>query len=192
MDKLPVFAISPKYNTLDFPNGMTLENKIDVFADRIDGWQIGIAKKIIQHEIQHSGFALLHIVISYFEMIGKYLSGYVGDRGSRSNFKKGVKATFPEIGPEEEVFLNSLYQSVRNGLYHLGMTKINVMLRCDIPGSIGFNSERKILVLSPDRLVEDLDIRFRNYVTELRNPENKEMRKNFESRFDYDNSEASL
>jgi hypothetical protein len=64
MEKLPVFAISPKYTTLDFPNGMTLENKIDVFADRIAGWQIGIAKKIIQHEIQHSGFALLQIVFS--------------------------------------------------------------------------------------------------------------------------------
>jgi len=76
MNKTPVFAISPKYTTLDFPNGMTIENKIDIFADRINGWQIGIAQKIIQHQIQHSGFALLHIVFSYFEMIGKYLSGF--------------------------------------------------------------------------------------------------------------------
>ncbi len=188
MDKLPVFAISPKYNTLDFPNGMTLENKIEVFADRINGWQIGIAKKIIQHEIQHSGFALLHIVFSYFEMIRKYLSGYVGDGGSRSNFKIGVKATFPEIGLEEVKFLNALFESVRCGLYHLGMTKINVMLRCDIPGSIGFNSERNILVICPDYLVEDLDIRFHKYVADLRNPKNIELRKNFESRFDKDNS----
>ena len=184
MNKTPVFAISPKYTTLDFPNGMTIENKIDIFADRINGWQIGIAQKIIQHQIQHSGFALLHIVFSYFEMIGKYLSGYIGDRGSRSNFKIGVKATFTEIGPEEEILLNTLYLSVRNGLYHLGMTKINVMLRCDIPGSIGFNSEKNILAICPDRLVEDLDIKFRNYVSELRNPKNIDLRKNFELRFD--------
>ena len=115
-------------------------------------------------------------------MIGKYLSGYVGDGGSRSNFKKGVKATFPEVGAEEEIFLNTLYKSVRSGLYHIGMTKINVMLRCDMPGSIGFNSERKILVICPDRLVKDLDIRFHNYVTELRDPKNLELRKNFESK----------
>jgi hypothetical protein len=187
MDKLPVYAISPKFTTLDFPNGMTLENKIDVFADRIDGWQIGIAKKIIQHEIQHSDFALLHIIFSYFEMIGKYMSGYIGDRGSRSNFKLGVKDTFPEIGPEEEKFLNTLFESVRCGLYHLGKTKKNVMLRCDIPGSIGFNSERNILVICANHLVEDLDISFNKYVTKLRNPKNIKLRNNFELRFDHDN-----
>lgn len=192
MDKTLVFAISPHYTTLDFPNGLTLENKIDIFVDRISGWQIGIAKKIIQHEIQHSGFALLHIVFSYFEMIGKYSSGYVGDHESGSNFKKGVRITFPEIGVEEEVFLNTLYKSVRNGLYHVGMTKINVALRCDIPGSIGFNSETKLLVICPDRLVDDLDIRFRDFVTTLRDPSNTELRRNFDSRFDYDNSEESL
>jgi hypothetical protein len=192
MSEIPVFAISPKYTTRDFPNGMTLDDKIEVFADRIDGWQIGIAKKIIQHEIQHSGFALMHIVFSYFEMLGKYLSGYKGDNDSKVNFKKGVKATFPEIGSEEEIFLNTLYRSVRSGLYHLGMTKINVMLRCDIPGSIGFNAERKLLIICPDHLVMDLDLRFHHYIAELRNPENAQLRKNFETRFDYDNSEASL
>ena len=192
MSNPPVFAISPRFTTLDFPNGMTLENKIDVFADRIEGWQIGIAKQIIQLKIQHSGFALLHIVFSYFEMLGKYLSGYIGNYESKTNFHKGVKATFPEIGAEAEDFLDTLYQSVRNGLYHLGMTKINVMLRCDIPASILFNSEAKILMICPDGLVSDLEIRFRDYVTELRDPTKIKLRKNFEARFDYDNSEASL
>lgn len=195
MDKQPVFAISPKYTTLDFPNfpnEMTLENKIDVFADRIIGWQIGIAKEIIQHEIKHSDFALLQIVFSYFEMIGKYLSGYVGDHGSSFYFKKGVKATFSEIGPEEEIFLNTLYKSVRNGLYHIGLTKTNVILKCDIPGSIGFNSENNILIICAAHLVEDLYIRFHDYVSELRNPKNIELRKNFESRFYYDNSGPNL
>jgi hypothetical protein len=192
MSQAPVFAISPKYTTADFPNGMTLDDKINVFVDRIDGWQIGIAKKIIQHEIRHSGFALLQIVFSYFEMMGKYLAGYIGAWESKSHFKKGVKATFPGIGAEEEAFLEALYASVRNGLYHLGMTKINVMLRCDIPGSIGFGAEHTILFICPEHLVTDLDVRFQDYVAELRNPKNEELRKNFEARFDYDNSEASL
>lgn len=192
MSNPPVFAISPKYTTLDFPNGMTLENKIDVFVDRIEGWQIGIAKQIIQHEIQNSGFAILHIIFSYFEMLGKYLPGYIGDNKSKANFKRGVKATFPEIGTEEEDFLNTLYKSVRNGLYHLGMTKINTMLSCGIPTSIGFNPEKKLLVICPDLLVKDLDIRFHDYIAELRNPNKMELRKNFETRFDFDNSDASL
>jgi len=192
MSDLPVFAISPKHTTLDFPDGWTLENKIDVFAARIEGWQIGIAKEIISKEIPHRGFALLHIVFSYFEMIGKYLHGYVGNDQSGFYFRKGVRATFPEVSPDEETFLKTLYSSVRNGLYHLGMTKINVMLRDDIPGSLGFNAERKILAICPDRLVEDLGIRFHDYITELQNPKNTQLRENFEKRFDYDNSETSL
>lgn len=192
MNQPLVFAISPHYTTLDFPNGLTLENKIDVFVDRISGWQIGIAKEIIQHEIQHSGFALLHIVLSYFEMIGKYSSGYIGNGASRTNFKKGMRLTFPEIGAEEEAFLNTLYASVRSGLYHIGMTKINVALRCDIPGSIGFNPEKNLLVICPERLIEDLDIRFRDFAAKLRDPQNEELRRNFDLRFDYDNTEECL
>lgn len=192
MSNPPVFTLSPKHTTLDFQNGWTLENKIDVFTARIEGWQIGIAKEIIKKEIPHRGFALLHIVFSYFEMLGKYLNGYVGDKQSGFYFRKGVKATFPEISSDEELFLKILYSSVRNGLYHLGMTKINVMLKDDIPGSIGFNSERKILAISPDRLVEDLDIRFHDYITELKDSKNVQLRENFEKRFDYDNSEMSL
>jgi hypothetical protein len=192
MRQPPVFAISPHYTTLDFPNGMTLENKIDVFADRIDGWQIGIAKKILQHEIKDSDFALMQIVLCYFEMLGKYLAGYLHNDRSTAHFKKGLKASFPEIGDDEEAFLDTFYDSVRNGLYHVGMTKINVMLNCDGPGSIGYNAERRLLVICPARLVEDIDIRFRAYLAELRNPSNTSLRRNFEARFEFDNSEASL
>jgi hypothetical protein len=193
MAKPQVFAISPIHTTLDFPNEWTLEDKIDIFIARIDGWQIGVAKEIIKHRIPHCDFALLHIVFSYFEMIGKYIYGYVGDNESKTFFNKGVKATFPEIGDKEEILLNLLYKSVRNGLYHLGMTKINVMLSCELfPGSIAYIPERKILALCPSRLVEDLDIRFHEYAAKLRDQNNIELRKNFEKRFDYDNSEVSL
>jgi len=182
----PIFAISPNYNNLDFPNGMTIEDKINVFADRLDGWQIGIAKKIIQHEIQHSDFALLHIVFSYFEMIGKYKSGYTGKCRSRINFKIGVRDTYPDIGKEEEGFLDNLYESVRNGLYHFGITNKNVVLRCDFAGSIRFNRVSKILEICASHLVNDLDIRSNKYILDLRDPQNKEIRKNFELRFDHE------
>ncbi len=191
MNNLPIFAISPKHTTLDFPDGWTLENKIDVFVARIEGWQIGIAKEIISKEIPHRGFALLHIIFSYFEMIGKYINGYTGNDKSGLYFRKGVMATFPEIPEDQGEFLSTLYSSVRNGLYHLGMTKINVMLRDDIPGSIGYNPKGGVAI-SPDRLVEDLEIRFHDYITELRNPEKVQLGGNFEKRFDFDNSEASL
>jgi hypothetical protein len=188
MEKQRVYAISPHFTTTDFPGKLTLDNKIDIFVDRISGWQIGIAKEIIKHNIQHSGYAVLQIIMSYFETIGKYSSGYIGDHGSKVNFKIGMKRTFPEIGAEEEEFLNSFYEDVRNGLYHVGLTKTNVVLICDIPGSIGFHQERKQLAICPERLVEDIDIRFTVFSADLRDPKNEELRKNFELRFNYDNS----
>jgi len=188
MEKLPAYAISPHFTTTDFPGKLTLDNKIDIFVDRVSGWQIGIATEIIKHNIQHSGFAVLQIIMSYFETIGKYSSGYIGDHGSKVNFKIGMKRTFPEIGAEEEEFLNSFYEDVRNGLYHIGLTKTNVGLFCDIPGSIGFNQKENKLVICPERLVEDIDIRFRSFTEDLRDPKNEALRKNFELRFDYDNS----
>ena len=195
MAELPVFALSPKYSTRDFPdfpNGMTLENKIDVFEDRIYGWQIGVAKKIIRHDISHAGLALLQIVVCYFEMLGIYVAGYIGDRRSPANFKKGFKATFPEIGDEEEEFVNTFYDSIRNGLYHVGLPKAGVILHCGNHGSVGFLPGTRNLVVCPDALVDDIDIKFRQYVTDLRNPEKTELRRHFESRFDHDNSEVSL
>lgn len=188
MNNKPIFAISPKHTTLDFQDHWTLEDKIEVFIARIEGWQIGIAQEIIQKDIAHRGFALLLIVFSYFEMIGKYLAGYIGDDKSSFYFRKGVKATFPEIGAEAEAFLTVLYKSVRNGLYHLGMTKINVQLRDDIPSSIAFHPGMEQVAICPDRLVNDLAIRFRDYATELQDPRNENIRRNFEVRFDYDNS----
>jgi len=187
MSNSPVFAISPIHTTLDFPDGWTIENKIDIFTARIEGWQIGIAKEMIRNRIPHRGFALLHIVFSYFEMIGKYIDGYIGNDKSKYYFGKGIQATFG-VSPNEEALFKLLYSSVRNGLYHIGMTKINVMLRDDIPGSIGYNPDRNILAICPDRLVEDLDIRFHDYTKELKNPHNDKLRKNFEKRFDYDNA----
>jgi hypothetical protein len=190
MDNKRVFAISPKYTTLDFPNGLTIDNKIDIFADRVAGWQIGIAKEIIKNKIQHSGFALLSIVFSYFEMVGKYLSGYDGEYESRKHFKVGMKYSFPDFGPEEEVFYNTLYSSVRSGLYHIGLTKGNVMLIGNIPGSIGFSSEKNQIVIWPELLVQDIDKSFNKYIEELRDPKNEIRRKNFEVRFDSDNKEG--
>jgi hypothetical protein len=187
-----VFSISPKHTTLDFPDGWTLEDKIEVFSARIEGWQIGIAKEIVKKGIPNRGFALLHIVFSYFEMIGKYRFGYLGDDKSRYYFRKGLVATLYTLTPEQEKFMNTLYASVRSGLYHLGMTKTNVVLIDNIPGSIGFNSKNNNIAIWPDRLVDDLDIRFHDYIAELQNPDNIELRTNFEKRFDYDNSETSL
>ena len=77
------YSISPLHTTDRFTERFSLDDKIDVFVARIEGWQLGVAQALIENKVQHRGFALLHIVISMFEMIGKYRAGFTGKGKSR-------------------------------------------------------------------------------------------------------------
>lgn len=180
-------AISPIHTSGMFPNGYSLEDKIEVFIARVRGWQIQPALDLRENNVPHRGFAQLLIISSYFEMIGKYRAGYIGFDHSRHFFKEGLIYTFPDIPFDSEVLITKFYQGVRNGLYHAGMTMPNVYIVDDIPGSFGFQEESHALMISPDRFIDDISIRFDNFAHELRNHKNDELRNNFEIRFDSDN-----
>lgn len=182
------FAISPKHRLEEFPDGLTLDDKIQVFIARVRGWQIQPALDMAKRKIPHRGFAQLLIVVSYFEMVGKYRSGYVGEGQSKRYFKEGLIFTFSDIPIGEEELLDEFYRGIRNGLYHVGMTRPNVILHDGIPGSFAFNESLGALVISPDRFVEDISIRFEAFAAELSDPSNAELRANFEKRFDSENT----
>ena len=185
------FAISPKHNQEEFPTGLTLDDKVEVFVARVEGWLLGPAVEMIRRGIGYRAFALLAMVISYFEMIAKYSEGYIGERQSATYFKKGLRLVFPKISlPDEEGLLNALYNRVRNGLYHVGMTKPRVLLvdANAVPGSIGYQPDLDLVAIAPDTLVDDLRIHFASFASELRNTQNRTLRASFEARFDADNA----
>ena len=182
------FAISPDHKAEDFEGELTLDQKIEIFISRVKGWQIKPAFDMKESKIKHRGFAQLLIVTSYFEMIGKYRDGYIGEGDSAKYFKEGLVYTFKELSEDEEDVLNAFYKGVRNGLYHVGMTSPNVIIYDDIPKSFGYNEESGAIAISPDRFIQDIAIRFEDFVKELTNKDNEDLRKNFEARFDDDNS----
>jgi hypothetical protein len=184
--------ISPKHKYEDFKHGWTLNDKIEVFIARVEGWQLGVAKEMIDKGISNRAFALLHIIMSYFETIAKYRDGFVGIGRSKIYFKKGVGEVFPDIEPEAENLLNSLYASVRSGLYHIGRTGSNVILNDGTPRSIGYNSEHDFIMINPEMLVDDILFHFKRYSAELRNSNNAEFRENFERKFDSDDSNPKI
>jgi hypothetical protein len=181
------YSISPIHTTDDFKGHWTLADKIEVFVARVEGWHLGVAKEIIKRDIPSRDLARLHIVTSFFEMISYYTSGIVRERKSKEHFQRGVRLIFPEIKPEAKAFLDSLYKYVRNGLYHIGRPAPNVIIAKDLPVSVGYNSQDDLIMVNPDQLVEDVLIAFAAYARDLRNPENKQLRSNFEKRFDSDN-----
>lgn len=182
-------AISPNHTSEDFPNGMILENKIDVFASRIYGWQLNIARELIERPIPHSDYAKLHIVISSVEMLGKYLEGYIDRYESRVHFVRGMQYIYGNLSHAQEEFAEEIYTHIRNGLYHVGTTGTNVFLdnHADFGGAFTYFDRPGHIVVSPNKFVEDLYTAFTRYIDSLRHERNGDLRRNFEARFDYDN-----
>ena len=185
------WQVTPKRKMSELKLPLSLEQKIDIFFERTDGWQLGIADKIINGVIidksgkfigsSESAYAVLNIVFSFFETIAKYQDGYVG-KESKRYFKKGVISVFPEICNHPAEFLDMLYGYARCGLYHGGFPNTRVFVRTDIPKPLGFT--KKLVYINPQRLILDLRDYLKSYVEKLRDARNTEARKNFEKRFD--------
>lgn len=190
-------AISPKHKVGDFSTRqeLSVSEKVEVFIARVEGWQLGVAREMIERDVPERGFALLHIVMSYFEMIAKYRAGYTARRKSEFYFRKGVRAVFPQNTkwPKRvsNKLLKFLYSNVRCGLYHLSLPRFNVLLVSDkvLDTSIRFyRKDPGTVFINPDQLVRDLQDHFAEYAMKLRDPTNKQIRKNFKARFDVDTS----
>ena len=167
---------------------LSLNEKIEFFVNRTVRLQIQPAIDMQSRNIPNRGFAQLLIVLSIFEMIGKYRAGFVGEGNSAKYFKQGLRWTFQEISDAEVALLNTFYKSVRCGLYHAGMTRPNVFLVSGRQGSFGFVAAANILAIDPDLFVDDVRIRFDAYANEFRDPRNSELRLAFESCFDDDDA----
>ena len=179
------WKISPNYWNTDFSWPLKLEDKIEIFHDQITGWQLDIADKIINDKSvverlgNHAGFAALHIVLCYFETMEKYRCGFVDKYDSKKYFKDGVKRIFPELDSQSHDMLYKL----RNGFYHGSSLTRNAMLTHDqVP--LSFDPKESLLVVDPHRLVPRLREDFVEYVKQLRDTSNLQLRQNFEKRFD--------
>lgn len=199
--------LSPSYQDTDFSFPLSLEDKITLFEDRMLGWKLNIADQLINGSqerlpIQHSGYAVLDIVFSYFEMIAKYEAGFTG-RESKKYFKQGVYSVFPElknISPPApaplspvgnivsllDTVLDMMYEGIRCGLYHSGITNGKIFLTGEIKTPIAFELQYQMLIVNPHLLVPKLKIHLHDYVGRLRDANNTDLRTKFEVRYDFD------
>jgi hypothetical protein len=178
--------ISPNYQDANFPNGLNLNQKINVFADRVTGWQLNIADQCA-NSLQHSGFGVLLIIMSYFEMISKFKYGFVQNGKSKAFFKKGIFDVFPDLQRlpqnQHDNIINKLYEDVRCGLYHGGTTGPSIILTGNTDSPLSGNNNQ--IIINPHLLVSSIQTHFRSYIDKLRDPSNAVLRNNFEARFDF-------
>lgn len=169
------------------PDKWGLDEKILIFEDYISGWQLEPAEEVTR--LSDAGFAVLRTILAYFEMIAKYEAGFDRSGQSTDFFKKGIESVFNLAGVPQnvvEIFTSKFYKEGRCALYHSGMAGFGVVLQGDREASIGIHVPSKTLIIDPLKLVRVIHEHFRAFCTRLKDPGEKDLRTNFEKRFDYE------
>jgi hypothetical protein len=128
------------------PRPLQLDDMLDLFECRVDVWQLGTAVAILR-EIEshdpagssiwaHSAYALVAVVFSYFEMIGKTLNPESKTRNTANvDFNFGFCDVYSQhcgstSGRDDRSVptVQQFRDRVRNGMYHLGYTKGGLFL----------------------------------------------------------------
>ena len=181
-------SISYKSKRSDFPEKYRdwkfEDHKVKLFQEQTEGWVINVAREIKEKKIGHADFAILSILLSYFENIAKYQVGYLktGNQGkSAYYFRRGLRMLFPKLkNSEKSRIQNLLYNQTRNGMYHVGLTGSSVGLDCTPTSALTFKDRG--LIICPEKLINEIQKHFDAYLSDLRKPTNKTLRANFEKR----------
>ena len=147
-------------NSLPPREHQSVDQMLLLFECRVDVWKFGPAVEMLkamdvagdQESVwAHAAYALLDVMCSYFEMVGKILNP--GSRGSgtaRPDFNHGfcdVYSEFGTAGPDKSdvalPVVKAFRDRLRNGIYHLGYTKTDLMIH-----NQPFNYPRDFMVIS--------------------------------------------
>jgi hypothetical protein len=183
-----VIQISRRFTDSDFGGDPNLDQKIDIFEDRVMGWQIDIAEELHRliddpsnhgTTIQHAGFAILLVLFSYFEMITQYKRGTDSHGRSTDFITKGLEDVFPRKFNRNE--RRDIAELVRNGLYHSTFTKKGVLLDGKYPESLAIQGG--VVLVNPHKMVDDIKSHFENYIADLRSRKDATEVSNFEDMY---------
>ena len=120
--------------------------------------------------LKQSGYAILSVVMSYFEMIESWSKGCCSPNGkSRDYFTDGFKKMYSGLGLSDAE-IHEVYDMARCGMYHRGMTKPETPLSRNY--STAFAKVGNEWRINPWRLVEDIKAHFSGVVNTLREPSN--------------------
>lgn len=186
--------LSWKHRTSEFTKPVSFDRKVELFYERLYGWQLHIADLCINRSTddlhRHSGFAVLQICLSYFETIGKYQAGFCRNGASKQHFKIGLKAVFEHARRMSQnrfdAFSERLYRAARSGLYHVSQTGPGVLLRRQRT-VVRFDSNHSVVIIDPHRLPVRLKQHLDDYRRRLEHGRDRRLCTNFEARFAHDN-----
>lgn len=197
-----MFAVSPNYDSSKLQSGM-LADKIDVFEDQMNNWLLAHAHSLASPDYprnQHTGFAILTLVGSYFETIASFMQGQSSKNKAGEFFSIGFRNVFPEfesqvvakgvtdVAAELRRVADAYYTEIRCGLFHEAMVRAGTVIVKGANHTIqvveDFTTKNLRLEVDPFHLLNRVQSHFTSYITKLRNTDEVQTRTNFEKEWD--------
>jgi predicted transcriptional regulator len=181
---------SRRYQDTDFPSPLTLDHKIVIYEDQVYGWFLDIAKDL--EENVATDFVTLMIVTSFFEGHAIFLKGQDSKGQEKELFEVGFRAVldpyFAEINQPIKPVVDMIWERVRCGLFHVGMTLAESGLyrgeheRKHPPIWVYHDQDGELLIVNAPELRTLVEDYFRGYIARLQ--DETELRQNFEIGWD--------
>lgn len=158
-----------------------IDDKITIYERQVMDWFINPANNLIRYRNKNKGFIVLMICLSYIEDVEQYRRGLSSNGQSRDFFISSMNRIYPNrYSPQE---LGDLYREARCGLFHNGMVQGRIIINNSFSNSLTFNINNGDIEISPSKFLRDIRADFHNYIQELRNINNIQLRNNFDNMF---------
>lgn len=156
-----------------------IDDKILIYRRQVEDWFLNCAHNLCRKE--NNNFLVVMIAISYIEGVEQYRNGQESRGNSKKVFSEGMKRIFG-LSNITEHQLSSLYKHLRCGLFHNGMSGDAVILNRTIKDAITF-SDRGTIDINPRKFLNVVLKDFNQYISDLKNKANLELRENFDRMF---------
>jgi hypothetical protein len=187
--------LSPHYlhDQIDL-KAASIEDRIAILEDRLRGYYTTPAR-LLSNLYENSMLIILLAIFSCVELIESFHQGKSSNRKSKPYFKSGFRRIFNPTAPQSipleryeanlDKALDEIYLQARCGLMHVGVTRSKVMIDkgLEAPVAIQFDGKKDevlAIVFNPNRSLLALDVFLSDYFRELRNPDNENLRDNFD------------
>ena len=185
---IQILKVSPLY-TIDKLQNPSFDDLVDVFEDRTRGWLIDTARAL--NQLEHAGFAVLQVLLAYFEGHAIYEFGEDSQYKSQEFFKSTFLQVFPEIinygNDRADQIIDLMYTDARCGLYHTGMPRRGLILNDGSPTIRVLPVEGPnvdAVVVDRHTFVDRVEEHMEAYVARLRDLNETDLRTNFKTAWD--------
>ncbi len=159
-------------------NPTNINDKILIYERQVQGWFLDRATRYAANG-KYNGFVVLMLCMSYLEGVEQYKQGQSSNGRSSAFFISSINRMYP--GQYQNNQLQNLYRQSRCGLFHNGMVGSDIIINNTLHFPMEFVGDD--IKINQKLLLIDIKNNFKQYITQLKNTQNTELRESFNQMF---------